>query len=50
MAKWIQIGYATWCRAEDGESISTASQKAIADKLGYKVTEAFPEDAEAAAA
>jgi hypothetical protein len=50
MAKWIRIGYATWCRAEDGDPISTASQKAIADKLGLKVTEAFPEDTEVAAA
>jgi hypothetical protein len=49
MAKWIGIGYATWCRAEEGESISEASQKTIADKLGYTVVEAFPEEAEAAA-
>lgn len=43
MAKWIGIGYATWWAAEDGASISPASQKAIADKLGFTVTEAFPE-------
>jgi hypothetical protein len=43
MARWIRIGYATWCRAENGEPVSPASQKAIADKLGLTVTEAFPE-------
>ncbi|HET7588575.1 MAG TPA: helix-turn-helix transcriptional regulator [Solirubrobacterales bacterium] len=45
MAKWIGIGYATWWAAEQGESISPASQKAIADKLGLTVTQAFPEPA-----
>lgn len=49
-ARWVGIGYATWCRAEKGESISPASQKAIADKLGYSVVEAFPEVTEASAA
>jgi hypothetical protein len=49
MAKWVGIGYASWCRAENDEPISEASQKAIADKLGYTVVEAFPEDTEAAA-
>lgn len=50
MAKWIGIGYATWWAAERGDRISDASQKAIADKLGYTVVEAFPEDTEAAVA
>jgi len=49
MAKWIGIGYATWCRAEDGEAISEASQKAIADKFGRTVVDVFPEETEAAA-
>lgn len=49
MARWVKIGYATWCRAEEGKPISDASQKAIADKLGYTVVEAFPEDEPAAA-
>lgn len=48
MAKWCGVGYATWCRAEGGEAISPNSQKAIADKLGKRVTEAFPEEAAAA--
>ncbi len=49
MAKWIGIGYATWWAAEQGLQISEASQKLIADKLGYTVVEAFPEETEAAA-
>jgi DNA-binding XRE family transcriptional regulator len=49
MAKWIGIGYATWWAAEKGDSISEASQKAIADKLGRTVTDAFPEEEAAAA-
>jgi DNA-binding XRE family transcriptional regulator len=48
MAKWVGVGYATWCRAEDGKTVSAASQKAIADKLGLSVTEAFPEEVAAA--
>lgn len=50
MAEWIGIGYGTWYAAEEGDRISAKSQKAIADKLGYSVVEAFPEDTEAAAA
>lgn len=50
MAQWVGIGYGTWHAAENGDPISAASQKAIADKLGYTVVEAFPEDTEAAAA
>jgi transcriptional regulator with XRE-family HTH domain len=50
MAEWVGIGYGTWHAAESGESISAASEKKIADKLGYTVVEAFPEDTEAAAA
>lgn len=49
MARWIGIGYATWWAAEQGKPISEASQKAIADKLGKTVVEAFPEDEVAAA-
>lgn len=44
MADWIGIGYATWWAAEKGESISPASQKKIADKLGLTVVELFPEE------
>lgn len=50
MAKWIGIGYGTWVAAEKRESVSAATQKAIADKLGYSVVEAFPEDETEAAA
>lgn len=41
------IGYASWCRAENGEALSPGTQKAIADWLGRSVTEAFPEEATA---
>jgi hypothetical protein len=50
MAKWVGIGHATWCSAEEGKPISPATEKAIADKLGLTVTEAFPEPTEAATA
>jgi transcriptional regulator with XRE-family HTH domain len=49
MARRLRIGYASWCRAENGEPVSEATQKAIADDAGMKVTEAFPEPSEAAA-
>ena len=49
MARRLKIGYASWCRAEKGEPISEATQKAIADDAGLTVTEAFPDEEPAAA-
>lgn len=42
-ARETDVGYATWCRAEEHGSISEASAKAIADAFGLTVSTDFPE-------
>lgn len=49
-ARGAGVAPSVWGRAENGEPLSAANAKAIADFLGFKVTEIWPLEDKAAAA